>query len=99
MSKSMEQSREQDVDPGHERVSVVTPRNEPPVEVGASPPPNADAHRAAGRAAAESAAGAAQASQADLTQSVGQPLARAGHDAEAPAWRLWLTKTFSSRQT
>jgi hypothetical protein len=94
----MEQSREQDLDPGHERVSVVTPRNEPPAEVRASPPPIADADRAASPAA-ESAAGAAHASQADLTQSVGQPLTRAGHDAETPAWRLWLTKTFSSRQT
>jgi hypothetical protein len=95
----MEQSRGQDLDPGHERVSVVTPRNERPTEVGASPQPIADADRVVGRAAAERAAAAAHASQGDLQQSVGRPLTRAGHDAEAPAWRLWLTKTFSSRQT
>lgn len=76
MSETMEQSSGHEPDPGHDRVSVVTPRNPSVAE-------------------AERSAATAQASQANLTQSVGTRLTRDGHDAELPSWRRWLTKTFS----
>jgi hypothetical protein len=98
MSESMKQSSGQDIDPGDGRVSVVTPRNasaDPPAAPVASVSTVVEADGGVGRAAAERSAATAQASQAGLTQSVGTRLTRDDHDAELPAWRRWLTKTFS----
>ena len=95
MNEKMEQSSGHEADSGHERVSVVTPRNAP-VEPATGPVPSVvEADGGAGRAAAERSAATAQASQAGLTQSVGTRLTRDGHDSELPSWRRWLTKTFN----
>jgi len=95
----MEQSSGHDLDPGNGRVSVVTPRNTsegPPAgAVEAAPSPVVDGDLGVRRAPAERDAATDHASQADLTQSVGQRLTRDRHDAELPAWRRWLKKTFS----
>jgi hypothetical protein len=99
MTKRMEQSPGHDLDPGHGRVSVVTLRNaaaQPPAgAVAAAPSPVLDADHDVGRAAAERGAAPEHASQAGLTQSIGQRLTRDGHDAQLPAWRPSLTKPFS----
>jgi hypothetical protein len=99
MSKRVEQSSGYEPDPGRDRVSVVTPQNRsaeaPASAAAAAPAPAADADGDVAGAAAEPSAATGQASQADLTQSVGTRLTREDHDAELPAWRRWLTTTFS----
>jgi hypothetical protein len=67
---------------------VVTPQNgsaDSPASTVALVPTAAEADGDVGRAAAERNAATAQASQADLTQSVGARLTRKGHDAEVAA--------------
>ena len=93
-----EQSSGHDLDPGHDRVSVVTPQNAsagPPESAVAAAPGLIEANGDVDRAAAERSAATAHASQADLTKSVGTRLSRDGYDAELPVWRRWLTKPFS----